>query len=103
MPWLVPALIVLNIPVYFLIGWILFDSKETAAETFFGTLLAILRVAFVPPIIRVMLGWDDTDTMGVFPILGFFIACIAVVAAEVWLLAKFGLIEMPTMGCLILG
>jgi hypothetical protein len=89
MPGLIITLIVVNIPVYLLLGWLLFDSKETAADTFIGTLIAIAKIAFVPPIIRVLMGWDDTDALGVFPIIGFFIACGAVTYGEYFLFTRY--------------
>jgi hypothetical protein len=103
MAWLVITLIIVNIPVYLLIGWLIFDSKETAADTFFGTVVAILKIAFVPPIVRVMLGWDDSDALGVLPILAFFMACIAATFAEYWLLTKYVFIPPPEGLALFFG
>ena len=104
MPWLITTLILVNIPVYLLIGWLIFDSKETAAETFFGTVLAILKIAFVPPLVRVMLGWHDDDgTLGVFPIIAFFIACGVLTYGEYWLLTKYVFTPPTEMARLLMG
>ncbi|WP_254511674.1 hypothetical protein [Anatilimnocola floriformis] len=90
MAWLIITLLLVNIPLYLLIGWLIFDSKETAADTFFGTILAILTIAFVPPIVRVMMGWNDnTEALGLFPIAAFFIACGVVTYGEYWLLTTY--------------
>jgi hypothetical protein len=44
----------------------------------------------VPPLVRVMMGWDDEDqAFGVFPIIAFFIACGALTYGEYWLLTKY--------------
>lgn len=79
-------LIVLNIPVFLLIGWLAFDSAAGAADTFWETIVALLKQLFVPAIVRVMFGMETTGALGLFPILGFLIACIALVIGEVWLL-----------------
>ena len=102
MAWLI--LIVVNIPVYLLIGWLIFDSREIAAETFFGTVLAILKIAFVPPLVRVMLGWDDDHgELGIFPIIAFFIACGALTFGEYWLLTKYVFIPPNEMATMFIG
>ena len=48
---LIPILIVVNIPVYFFIGWLAFDSKDNAADTFFDTIIAVLKMIFIPGIL----------------------------------------------------
>jgi hypothetical protein len=86
---LVVSLIVLNIPVYLFIGWLAFDSKASAANTFGDTILAILKTIFIPRIVRVLVGMDDEDAWGIVPIAGFFLACAGVVYGEYWLIMKY--------------
>ena len=88
---LIPILVVANIPVYLFLGWLAFDNKENAASTFGETLLAVLKMIFIPAIVRVMFGMETSGSWGLFPIAGFFIACAFVVYGEYWLLVnQFG-------------
>jgi len=82
-------LILLNLPVYLLIAWVVFDTKDAAADTFFETIVALLKIIFVPPIVRYMLGWDDEGAFGIFPIFGFFFACAGAVYGEYRLIQHF--------------
>src|SRR5687767_14963839 len=91
---LVWILIVLNIPVYLLLAWILFDSKENAADTFFETIVALLKAMLIPRIIRELLGMELEGAWGVFPVLGFLFACGAIVYGEYWLIQKY-FMEQP--------
>lgn len=59
---LIACLIVLNIPVYLFIGWLAFDSKDNAADTFFETIVAILKQVLVPSYVRMMLGMDTSES-----------------------------------------
>ncbi len=86
---LVWVLTFLNIPSFIFVGWVLFDTKDSAAETFFETTVTILKIALVPPIIRHLLSWDDLEAFGIFSIAPFFVACAAIVYAEHWLIVKF--------------
>ncbi len=83
------VLIVLNIPVFLGIAWVVFDTKEAAADTFWDTFVALLYILLVPRIIRYFLDWDESGALGLFPIAGFFIFCIAAVAGEYYLLSQF--------------
>ncbi len=85
---LIATLIVLNIPVYLFIGWLVFDTKEGAADTFFETIVAILKAIFIPRIIRVLMGDDDDGAWGIFPIAAFFITCGFIVYGEYYLITK---------------
>ena len=85
---LVWALVVLNIPVYLFIGWLAFDTKESAADTFFETIVAVLRIILVPRLLRYLLGWDDADAVGLFPVGGFILACAGIVFFEHMLITK---------------
>lgn len=86
---LIAALLVLNIPVYLFIGWLVFDTTEGAAETFFETIVTILKAIFIPPIVRVLMGHDDDGAWGLFPIAAFFVACSAIVYGEYYLITKY--------------
>jgi hypothetical protein len=85
---LVAILIVLNIPLFLFIAWLVFDSRENAQETLWETLMAILKIIFVPRIVRVLYGMDDSGAFGLLPIAFFFIACGGLVYSELWLLAR---------------
>lgn len=86
---LIAVLVVLNIPVYLFIGWLVFDTSDSAADTFFDTVVAILKAILVPRIVRVLLGEDDDDAWGILPIAAFFAACAGVVYGEYWLLTEY--------------
>ena len=86
---LVAILIVLNIPVYLFIGWLVFDTGEDAAATFFETIVAILKVILVPRIVRVLMGDDDEGAWGIFPTAAFLFACGAIVYGEYYLITKY--------------
>lgn len=88
---LIIALIILNIPVYLLIGWVVFDTKEDAAVTFFETIVAILKAIFHTSIISVLMDNDDDDdgAWGLFPIVAFLITCGAIVYGEYYLITKY--------------
>lgn len=79
---LIIILIILNIPLFLFIGWLAFDTGADAAATFGETLLALLQILLIPRIIRVMLDMDDEGALGLVPIIGFFIACGAIVYGE---------------------
>ncbi len=81
------VLIILNIPVFLLIAWIIFDTKDAAADTIWETVVALLQILLIPKIIRVLFDMDDSGALGLFPIAGFFIFCIAAVAGEYYLLS----------------
>ena len=86
---LIPILILANIPVYLFLGWLAFDSKESAAQTFSETLVAVLKTIFVPHFLRLLLGMDTSGSWGIFPIGGFLIACGLVVYGEYWALVNW--------------
>src|SRR5262245_15472296 len=83
------VLIVVDVPLFLFIAWLAFDSKEGAAKTFGETIVAILQIIFIPRIVRVMFDMDDEGALGLVPIIGFFIACAAIVAGELWLVAQW--------------
>lgn len=86
---LIAVLVILNIPVYLFIAWLAFDTKDSAADTFFETIVALLRIILVPAPIRMLLGMDDSGALGLFPIAGFFFACFGVVYGEYWLIERY--------------
>ncbi len=82
-------LILLNIPAYLFIGWLVFDTKDDAATTFFDTTVALLKAILIPRIIRVLMGdVDDDGTWGIVPIFAFFFACGGLVWFEHYLLTE---------------
>ncbi|MHB1034812.1 MAG: hypothetical protein ACYC35_11085 [Pirellulales bacterium] len=83
------TLAVANIPVYLFIGWLAFDTKQGAASTFFDTIVAVLKIILIPRIVRALLGMDDSDALGLFPIAGFFLACGAIVYGEYYLIGQW--------------
>lgn len=86
------TLLLLNIPVYLFIGWLVFDTKEDAAETFLGTIVVILKAILIPGIIRVMMGDDDEGAgWGIVPIAIWFIACALIVYGEYRLIENYWL------------
>lgn len=86
---LIPILVVANIPTYLFLGWLAFDNKETAASTFTETLVAVLKMIFVPAIVRVMFGMDTSGSWGLIPIAAFLFACAMVVYGEYWLIGNW--------------
>jgi hypothetical protein len=86
---LVVVLVILNIPVYLFLGWLAFDNKDSAADTFFETTVAILKMLLVPRIVRVLLGMDTEASWGLFPIAGFLVACGLIVWGQYTLIVKW--------------
>ena len=88
MYWLI--LIIANIPIFLFLAWVVFDTKNKAADTFFETIVALLKIIFVPRLVRVMMGDDDdSGALGIFPIAVYFIACGFIIYGEHLLLMKF--------------
>jgi hypothetical protein len=86
---LVAILVVLNIPVYLFLGWLAFDSKSNAADTFFETVVAILKTVLIPRIVRVLLQMETEASWGIFPIAGFLTACGLIVWGEYALIVRW--------------
>ncbi len=86
---LVAILIVLNIPVYLLFGWVVFDTKSNAADTLFDTVVAVVKIIVIPKIVRELAGMDTEGSWGLLPIAGFLAACAGIVYGEYYLLGKF--------------
>ncbi len=86
---LVAILAVLNIPVYLFLGWLAFDSKSNAADTLFDTVVAIVKLIFIPRIVRVLLQMETEESWGIVPIAGFLMACGLVVWGEYALIVRW--------------
>ncbi|WDI45093.1 hypothetical protein [Bremerella sp. P1] len=86
---LVVVLIVLNVPVYLFLAWVVFDTAGDAADTFWDTIVTLLKMIFIPPWLRMMMGMEESEALGVFPIAAFFIGCAAITFGEWWLLDKY--------------
>jgi len=86
---LLTILMILNVPVYLFLAWVVFDTKEAAADTIWDTLIALLKIIFVPWYVRVLLNMDTTGAIGCLPILAYVLACAFLTYGEYWLLTKF--------------
>ncbi|MEQ8786444.1 MAG: hypothetical protein RIC55_09100 [Pirellulaceae bacterium] len=86
---LIAILVVANIPVFLFFGWVLFDTKEQAAESFVDTIIAILKVIFIPGFLRILMGMETEGAWGIFPLLLFLSACIGVIWIEHWLITTY--------------
>ena len=84
----IATLIVLNIPVYLFLAWVIFDDVELAADSLFENLVALLKRALIPPFIRVLFEVDD-EADGAWHSIAFLIACVGVTWFEYWLLQEF--------------
>ncbi len=89
---LIIVLAIVNIPVYLFVGWLAFDTGSKAGDTFVETLVAVLKIIFIPRIVRVLMGDDDdTAALGIFPLLGFLAACAGLVYGEYYLIQNYWL------------
>ncbi|PHR93512.1 MAG: hypothetical protein COA78_32760 [Blastopirellula sp.] len=76
---LITSLIILNIPVYLFIGWVVFDTTEGMLVT----LLTFLRFRWLGK------GSRRKDVPELFMVYSFIAACIATVAGEYYLIDKY--------------
>lgn len=77
-----PILIFCSLPVYFLIGWLIFDTGENAADSIFDTLVLALKQVFFYPFFYFFFE-RDLDRAGSAMSLGLFIiACSAATYGE---------------------
>lgn len=81
--------IALNIPLFLLIAWLIFDTAEYATDTIWSTVVALLQILLLPAYVRVLLGMDDSGAYGMFEIGAFLIACGGAVVGELYLLERF--------------
>lgn len=87
---LIAILIAANVPLFLFLAWIFFDNKDKAADTFFETIVALLKIILVPRLVRVMMDDnDDSGAVGLIPIGMFFIACALIVYGEYRFLAWY--------------
>ena len=77
-------LIVLNIPVYIFIAWLVFDSADYAGRSFLDTVVMLLKIMFLP-----VIWFDDDQATNVFHVAAFFGGCVGVVWLEHWLLYRY--------------
>jgi hypothetical protein len=72
--WIV--LVLCCMPLYLAIAWAFFGDRENAKDSFGETIVTLLKLIFIPGIVRVMMGMDDEDSLS-FYVVGLFIAgCI---------------------------
>lgn len=81
--WLI-VLLVVNIPVYIFIGWLVFDSPGKAVDSLADYFVEILKTVF--------LGVSG-DTFNLFPLFAFVVGCIAAIGGEFYLLYTYGFVK----------
>lgn len=63
-------------PLYLLIAWAFFDDRENAKDSFGETIVELLKIIFVPRMVRMALGMDDEHSLSMY-VVGLYIAgCI---------------------------
>lgn len=86
----IAVLLILNIPVFLFVGWVIFDTADNAAESIYETIGGILKAILIPGIIRMALGEDESDGAGsIFQTLVFFVTCGAILYGEHCLIEKY--------------
>ena len=70
-----------NIPVYILLGWLLFNDL--------ASFLSSAKYLFIPDIISFVRGEGEEDSWESLKVFFFVAACIAVVVAEYWFLEEW--------------
>jgi hypothetical protein len=87
---LIPILIALNLPLYLLFGWILFDDAETPAKSFGEAIGRVLKAMLFALGRLLVSGRSAPDEGGQgFKALCFCVGCIAVTAGEWYLLTTY--------------
>ena len=81
-------LIACNMPVYLIFAWLIFDTKDQAADSFWDTIVILLKMIFIPKIVRVFMD-DDDDETSMIPVFVFFAACIAATYGEHLLISRY--------------
>jgi hypothetical protein len=82
-------LLLCNVPIYLFLGGIVFDTKQDAAQSFLDTIIAILKIIFIPRIVRVFMGMDDSAAYSAFHVVMFLGACALLTGTEHVLLQKY--------------
>ena len=76
-----------NIPVYAFLAWLIFDSKDGAANGFLAVFMTLLRMSSVVARLRAI--FDPDDDEGMFDSVLFLVTCILFTIGEHWLLQKY--------------
>jgi hypothetical protein len=85
---LIALLIILNIPVYLFIGWLAFDTGQGAANSFFESVVELLKILLIPGVVRMALGMEMEKGLSMLQVAGFVIACVGIVWGEYWLIGQ---------------
>ena len=84
---LITILFFANLPLYFFIGWIVFDDIRNATDNLFATLVEITKAVLIPRVIRIAMG--DEQEFGSAANVGIFLAgCILITVAEYYLITR---------------
>lgn len=73
-------LLILNIPVYLFLAWVVFDTPGKAADTLFDSLVELLKT---------MAFGVHGDTFNLFPLFSFLVGCLVVTLGEIYLLETY--------------
>jgi hypothetical protein len=82
--------IIVNIPVVMFIAWVSFHSKARMVDSYVDMFIAILKIIFIPRIVREILGMETDDAAGLIDIIVFVGVCAACIYGEYYLLHKYG-------------
>jgi hypothetical protein len=86
---LLALLLILNLPVFLFVGWIVFDTKDDAAETAKIGIIELL-MEMVCLLTSRFRWWGDSEVSGsAYTMLGFFVACTLIVSVEIYFINKF--------------
>lgn len=79
------VLLIANIPTYLVIGWLIFDTGDAAADSMVDAMKLFVRIVY-----RGFRGWrDDPGAMMKCGLL--LVICAAVITAEHWMLVRYNL------------
>lgn len=79
---LIALLIVGNIPLFLLLGWLFFDNKENAADTIFEALKQQTEHILLPRWMWPFLDPEESDPFATLKLAIYCVACLAAVYAE---------------------
>ncbi len=77
-------LLLANVPLFILVGWLVFDTKETAADSFADSLISLVYVLLVGSWVRLA-----RDQEGLWEVALFLLVCAAIVYGEHFLLSSY--------------